>query len=62
MTKDQQNLFMEYAKASYLYNFFAVMLRTGMRSGEVRGLKYIDIDKKDNVLHVQRTGPCRSLL
>ncbi len=55
MTKDQQNLFMEYAKASYLYNFFAVMLRTGMRSGEVRGLKYIDIDKKDNVLHVQRT-------
>lgn len=55
MTKDQQNLFMEYAKASYLYNFFAVMLRTGMRSGEARGLKYIDIDKKDNVLHVQRT-------
>ena len=31
------------------------MLRTGMRSGEARGLKYIDIDKKDNVLHVQRT-------
>lgn len=55
MTKDQQNLFMEYAKASYLYNFFAVMLRTGMRSGEVRGLKYIDIDKRDNVLHIQRT-------
>lgn len=46
---------MEYAKESYLYNMFAIMLRTGMRSGEVRGLKYIDIDKKKNVIHVQRT-------
>lgn len=55
MTKEQQALFMEYAKDSYLYNFFAVMLRTGMRNGEMRGLKYTDIDKKKNVIHVQRT-------
>ena len=55
MTKEQQALFMEYAKDSYLYNFFAVMLRTGMRTGEMRGLKYTDIDKKKNVIHVQRT-------
>lgn len=55
MTKEQQALFMEFAKDSYLYNFFAVMLRTGMRNGEMRGLKYTDIDKKKNVIHVQRT-------
>lgn len=55
MTKEQQELFMQYAKESYLYNLFAVMLRTGMRSGEIRGLKYSDIDKKANVIHVQRT-------
>lgn len=55
LTKVQQELFMEYAKDSYLYNFFAIMLRTGMRSGEMRGLKYSDIDKKKNVIHVQRT-------
>lgn len=55
MTKEQQALFMEYAKESYLYNFFAVMLRTGMRNGEMRGLKYTDIDRKNNVIHVQRT-------
>lgn len=55
MTKEQQALFMEYAKESYLYNFFAVMLRTGMRNGEMRGLKYTDMDKKMKVLHVQRT-------
>ena len=55
LSKEQQELFMEYAKESYLYNLFAVMLRTGMRSGEIRGLKYTDIDKKKNVIHVQRT-------
>lgn len=55
MTREQQKLFMEYAADSYLYNFFAVMLRTGMRNGEMRGLKYTDIDKKKNVIHVQRT-------
>lgn len=46
---------MEYAKDSYLYNLFAVMLRTGMRIGEITGLKYTDIDKKKNMIHVQRT-------
>lgn len=55
MTKEQQELFMQYAKDSYLYNFFAVMLRTGLRNGEMRGLKYTDIDKKKKVLHIQRT-------
>ena len=55
MTKEQQALFMEYARDSYLYNLFAVMLRTGMRNGEVRGIKYTDIDKKKNVIHVRRT-------
>lgn len=55
MTKEQQALFMEYAKSSYLYNFFAVMLRTGLRNGEMRGLKYTDIDRKNKVLHVRRT-------
>lgn len=55
MTKEHQELFMSYAEGSYLYNFFAVMLRTGMRNGEMRGLKYTDIDKKKKVIHVQRT-------
>lgn len=55
MTREQQALFMEYAKESYLYHFFAIMLRTGMRKGEMQGLKYSDIDKKKNVLHVRRT-------
>lgn len=55
MTREQQELFMEYAKESCLYHFFAVMLRTGMRKGEMQGLKYSDVDKKQGVIHVQRT-------
>ena len=51
----EQEIFMQYAKESYLYNLFALALRTGMRSGEIRGLKYTDINKKKQVIHVVRT-------
>lgn len=51
----EQEIFMQYAKESYLYNLFALALRTGMRSGEIRGLKYCDINKKKQVIHVVRT-------
>lgn len=51
----EQEIFMQYAKGSYLYNLFALALRTGMRSGEIRGLKYSDINKKKQVIHVVRT-------
>lgn len=55
LSKEEQDIFMTAAKGSYLYNLFAVMLRTGMRSGEMRALRYSDIDKEKNVIHVQRT-------
>lgn len=56
MTREQQALFMKYAEESYLYNFFAVMLRTGMRNGEMRGFIYSkDVDKAAGVIRVQRT-------
>lgn len=55
LTREQQALFMEYSHGSYLHIFFSVMLRTGMRCGEMQGLKYSDIDKKAGVIHVRRT-------
>lgn len=55
LSKEEQELFMKYAESSYLYNLFAVMLRTGMRGGEIRGLKLQDIDNKNKVIHVRRT-------
>lgn len=55
LTKEQQYIFMKYAQKSYLYNFFSLLLRTGLRSGEIRGLKYTDIDRRMGVLHIRRT-------
>lgn len=54
-TKEEQDIFMKYAQDSYLYNMFALAIRTGLRSGEIRGLKLSDVDKAANLLHIQRT-------
>lgn len=55
MTRSEQTIFMEQAEGSYLFNLFSLMLITGMRVGEVQGLKYGDIDRKNNIIHISRT-------
>lgn len=55
LSREQQAMFLEYAKKSNHYNFFRLLLLTGMRKGELIGLKYSDIDKKSGVIHVRRT-------
>lgn len=54
-TKEEQDIFMKYAQDSYLHNLFALAIRTGLRGGEIRGLKLSDVDKAANLLHIQRT-------
>lgn len=55
LTREQQTAFVLGAQNSYLKNFFLILLRTGLRNGELRGLKYSDIDLKNKVLHIRRT-------
>lgn len=55
LTKEQQELFLKYAYKSKNAIFFRILLLTGMRNGELRGLKYSDVDKKNNVIHIRRT-------
>lgn len=55
LTKEEQVLFMAYAQDSHYYNLFVLMLNTGMRIGEALGLKFSDIDRNKNVVHIQRT-------
>lgn len=55
LTLEEQKIFIKYAKNSYLYNLFALDLRTGLRGGEMRGLKYSDIDKSERLIHIVRT-------
>ena len=55
MTKDQQAVFIEYAKDSAYSHLYTVALGTGMRVGELRALEWSDIDYQKNVIHVNGT-------
>ena len=53
LTKEEQAAFMKAAKGEWLYNMIDFMLRTGLRSGEARGLRWRDIDGKNGLIHVR---------
>ena len=56
LTAEQEKLFLDYAKdQSKYYSIIYLQLRTGMRIGEVTGLKTTDIDWDGNWIHVRRT-------
>lgn len=55
MTLEEQKLFMKYSEDSYLHDMFELALASGMRSGELRGLEWKDIDFKNKVIHVTKT-------
>lgn len=55
MSLEEQQFFMAYAKESKLYGLFELALSTGMRSGELRGLEWSDIDFKNRVIHITGT-------
>lgn len=54
-TKTEQQQFMEYIKNSYLYDFFRVVIMSGMRNGEARALQWKDIDFNKKLIHVNHT-------
>lgn len=55
LTRDEQKLFKEYAKDSLYFNAYCLVLETGLRAGEVGGLKWEDVDFENKVLNVKRT-------
>ena len=59
LTIPEQRLFVEFLKTNMQYNhwypIFAVMLGTGMRVGEITGLRWNDIDFADNMISVNHT-------
>lgn len=42
-------------ESDYYYEFVALLLCTGMRSGEAAALTWSDLDYKQNVIHVTKT-------
>lgn len=59
MTRDEQDMFIEFLKSKkkyyHLYNIVAVLLGTGMRIGEVVGLRYCDVNFDENYIDVNHT-------
>lgn len=55
LTKEEQQSFLEAIKGHELEMLFITTLGTGLRIGEILGLKWTDIDFKSNELHVNRS-------
>ena len=59
LTKDEQELFISFLRTNPQYNhwypIFAIMLGTGMRVGELIGLRWCDIDLEEGNISVNHT-------
>lgn len=59
LTKPEQELFLEFLQRNHTYNhwypIFAVMVGTGLRVGEVTGLRWCDIDLDEGLIDVNHT-------
>ena len=55
LTRDEQIRFLEVAKRSHNYNQYALILETGLRTGEMVGLTWDAIDFQNRTLTVNKT-------
>lgn len=55
LTVEEADVFLKEAVGNYYYNLFVVALETGMRIGELMGLRWEDIDFKNKVIHVRHS-------
>lgn len=54
LTLDEQEKFLTIAKESVYYRHFLFILQTGIRSSELRGLKWCDVDFENRIIHIRR--------
>ena len=55
LTREEQRIFLEAAKRSHNYNQYALILETGLRTGELIGLTWDAIDFEKRTLTVNKT-------
>lgn len=55
LTIDEQKKFLEAVKEATNYNQYAFVLQTGLRAGELIGLRWSDVDLNNRVIHIRRT-------
>lgn len=55
LTVEEQKIFLDTAFGTSNYNQFAFLLQTGLRTGEMVGLKWSDIDFDNEIIHIERS-------
>lgn len=55
LTLQEQDKFLETARGTKYFDQFALILQTGLRTGEMMGLKWEDLDFKNRKIHIKRT-------
>lgn len=55
LTREEQDIFLSAARGHKYYYIFELALSTGMRSGEIRGLQWNDVDFQKRLIHVRGT-------
>ena len=59
LTVEEQNLLLNYLRNNEIYGhwypIFAVMVGTGLRVGEVTGLRWCDVDMEEGMIDVNHT-------
>ena len=56
LTRDEQRMFLNEAVNHKHYYAFAFILQTGLRYGELTGLKWSDIDFENRLMHIERSA------
>ena len=54
LTAEQLTSFLREAKESGVYEMYYIELATGLRRGELLGLKWVDVDLERGIIHVRR--------
>ena len=55
LTQQETDIFFKYADASWYSEYFALLIQTGLRTGEASALTWKDVDYTNNLIHVTKT-------
>lgn len=58
LSVEEQNMFLQTVENNWYKEMFYIMFLTGMRIGEVGGLKWSDVDFKNECIHINQSLSC----
>ena len=59
LSQEEQNRFLQQVQSNWYKEMFYIMFLTGMRIGEVGGLKWEDVDFKNKCININRSLSCQ---